>query len=139
MSGASNYTENNVINALLRGQTFAQATATFVSLHTGDPGETGANEVNTTAWPDYLRLDAAKGGAIETGWTEPVDGVVKNAKQLIYAVYNGVGSLEVSHFGVYDAEIGGNYIVGAALDTVRTLQPGDVFVVNTEKLTVRVL
>ena len=139
MSGASNYTEQNIINALLRGQAFDQASAVYVSLHVSDPGETGANEVTTAQWPDYLRLDAAKGGTIDSGWTAPVDGQVKNAKQLIYAVYNGTGSITVSHFGLFDAANGGNYLVGAQLDTVRTLQPGDVFVVNVEKLTVRVL
>ncbi len=36
MSAASNYTEANVINALLRGVTFPVPSATYVSLHTGD-------------------------------------------------------------------------------------------------------
>lgn len=139
MSAASNYTENNVINALLRGQTFEQATTIYVSLHTSNPGESGGNEVTTAAFPSYERLDAAKGGAIDTGWTSPNDGVCKNAKQLIYAVHDGAGDITVSHYGLYDAATGGNLLTYAPLNNPRTLSPGDVFVIDVEKLTVQVL
>ena len=37
MSAASNYTENNVLNALLRGIPFPLPVNTYVGLHTDDP------------------------------------------------------------------------------------------------------
>ena len=64
MSAASNYTETNVINALLRGVPFPIPSGIYVSLHTGDPGEDGANEVSPDDWPAYVRKDAAVGGDV---------------------------------------------------------------------------
>lgn len=139
MSAASNYTENNVMNALLRGQTFQQATSIYVSLNTANPGESGGSEVSTANWPSYARLDAALGGSIDTGWTVANDGVCKNAKQLIYAVHDGASDITVSHYALYDDQTGGNMLTYAPLNNPRTLSPGDVFVIDVDKLTVQML
>lgn len=99
MSAASNYTEANVINALLRGVTFPVPTTVYViSLHTANPGETGGSEVSTTNWPAYVRKDAAVGGAINTGWAAPTDGVTTNSKQIVYPGQNGAANMTVSHW-----------------------------------------
>lgn len=136
MSAASNYTEANVINALLRGVTFPLPTKTYVSLHTGNPGETGSNEVTTGAFPAYVRKEAEVGGAIGSGWDAPTDGVSKNAKQLTYPGFDGASPVTVSHWAVYDAATGGNLLFYAPLTTARTLQSGDVFVFDINALTV---
>lgn len=136
MSAASNYTEENVINALLRGVTFPLPSTVYVSLHTANPGETGGNEVSTSNWPAYVRKDAAVGGDIDSGWTAPTDGVTTNAKQIVYPGMNGASNLTVSHWALYDAATGGNLLCYGALQTARTLQPGDVFVFDTGALTV---
>lgn len=139
MSAASNYTENNVINALLRGQAFPLPAKTYLSLHTSNPGETGGNEVTTAAWPSYVRKDAEAGGAIGTGWAPPSDGVSTNANQILYPSHNGASSITITHFAVYDAASGGNMLCYAALNTPRTLQPGDVFVFDVGSLTIQML
>ena len=140
MAAATDYTENNIVNSLLRGQEFPVPAAIYVALHTGSPGEGGAaNEVATAAWPSYVRKDAADGDAIETGWEEPNDGVSRNLKQIVYPVYDGSGDITVSHFSIKDAETGGNTLVHAALNAPRTLSPGDVFVIDVHRLTVQVL
>lgn len=136
MSAASNYTEANVINALLRGVTFPLPTKTYVSLHTASPGEAGGNEVTTAAFPAYVRKEAEVGGAIGSGWAAPTDGVTKNAKQLTYPGFDGASPVTVTHFAVYDAATGGNMLCYAALTTARTLQSGDVFVFDINALTV---
>jgi hypothetical protein len=113
-----------------------------VALHTANPGESaGDNEVTTGAWPAYVRMDSAAGGALSAAWSDPslADGVSKNQNQLLYPVYNGASNLTVTHFSLWDAASGGNFLVGAALSTARTIQPSDVFVIDIEKLTVRVL
>lgn len=139
MAAASNYLENMIINSVLRGQPFIASTDVFVALHTGDPSETGANEVSTTDWPSYTRMDSKQGDTIDNAWLAPDNGVSKNTKQMIFPVYNGVGTLTITHFSLYDAATGGNMLVGAPLDTARSIQTGDVFVVDIEKLTVQVL
>lgn len=139
MSAASNYLENNLINLICRGIAFTAPAKTYVALHTSNPGETGANEVSTSAYPAYVRKDASNGGAQADAWTVPSDGVVKNALQLIYPMYDGAGALTVTHFSVWDAPTGGNLLFYAPLASSRTINPGDVFVADAQKLTAQVL
>lgn len=137
MSNASNYTETNIINALLRGVAFPLPAAVYVSLHTADPGEAGGNEVSAAAWPAYVRKNAADAGTIDTGWAAPTDGTTKNAKQILYPSMNGAGAVTVTHWALYDASTGGNLLAYAPLTTARTLNPGDVFVFDVNTLTVQ--
>lgn len=137
MSAASNYTETNIISALLRGTAFPLPTNTYVSLHTSNPGEAGGNEVSTAVWPAYVRKTAEDGDAIGAGWTAPSDGVSTNAKQITYPSNNGAGPVTVTHWAIYDADTAGNLLVYAPLTTSRTLQPGDVFVFDVGSLTVQ--
>ena len=74
MSAASNYTEANVINALLRGVAFPVPSATYVSLHTASPAETGGSEVSTGAHASRLsRAQRTEGGMIGTVTKRPGD------------------------------------------------------------------
>ena len=135
---ASNYTETNIIEALLRGGTFQQATRIYVGLHTGNPTDAGGSEVTAGAWPDYARVDAAKGGTVDEGWTASVDGVCKNELQLIFPVHNGPSDITISHFALYDAATGGNMLTYGELVSPRTLSPNDVYVAGVQQLTVQV-
>ena len=128
MSAASNYTEANIINALLRGTAFPLPAHTYVSLHTANPTDAGGSEVTSGAWPQYARVQAEQGGAIGTGWDAPTDGVTQNSKQLTYLSMNGGADVVVTHWAVYDAATGGNMLAYAPLQTSRTLKTGDIFV-----------
>lgn len=139
MSAASDYLEDKLIDLVLRAQAFTPPAKTWVALHTAAPGDTGANEVPTTTWPAYVRQDAAKGGAQTAAWTNRGDGTAQNALQLLYAMYDGTAPLTVTHFSLWDAQTGGNMLVQAQLAANRTVNPGDVFVVDVNKLTVQVL
>lgn len=139
MSAASDYLENALANAVLRGVAFTSPTKTYISLHTAAPGDTGASEVTLGTFPGYLRKDAALGGTQASAWTAASGGVSKNALQLIYAVYDGAAPLTITHFGVWDALTAGNNLLNGALAASRTLNPGDVFVIDVQKLTVTVL
>jgi hypothetical protein len=139
MSAASDYLENALANAVLRGVAFTSPTKTYISLHTASPGDTGANEVSLAAFPAYLRKDAALGAAQSAAWTAASGGQSKNALQLIYAVFDGASPITITHFGVWDALTAGNSLLNGALAASRTLNPGDVFVIDVQKLTVTVL
>lgn len=139
MSAASNYLESKIINLVCRGVAFAPPAKTYVALHTANPGDTGAGEVTTTAYPAYVRQDAAKGGAQADAWVETESGVVKNARQLIYPMYDGAAALTVTHFSVWDAPTGGNLLFAAPLASSRTINNGDVFVADAQKLTAQML
>ena len=139
MSAASNFLENAVIESTLRGAAFPAITKVYVALHTNNPTDAGGNEVTSALWPSYARQDAAKGGSTASGWTAAADGVSKNALQLIFPVFDGAADLTVTHFSLYTALTGGNMLVYAPLQAPRTVQNGDVFVVDTQKLTVQCL
>lgn len=132
---ASSYTRDNVLKSLLRGTTFPLPSGTYISLHTADPGTTGANEVTVGAWPAYVRRHAENGGAIGSGWTAPSAGVSSNTNQITFPANNGGGSVTVTHFAVWDTLSGGNCLDSAALTTSRTLAPGDILVFDVGTLT----
>ena len=140
MAAASNYLENLIVNSVLRGVAFTVPSAVYVALHTGDPGEVGtANEVATANWPAYVRLDSAQGDTLANAWSAPSDGLSKNQKQLIWPVHDGAADITITHFSLRDAATGGNVLAKASLASPRTLQPGDVFVANVDRLEVQVL
>jgi len=51
----STYLGNMVIDHMFRNQAYTSPSAVYVSLHTADPGETGANEVVVGTDADYVR------------------------------------------------------------------------------------
>lgn len=139
MSAATDYLENKLADLILRGGTFAAPAKTFVALHTSTPNEAASGEVATSAWPSYARQDAAKGGAQSAAWTSPADGVCRNTQQLIYAMYDGAAAMTVTHFSLWDAATGGNPLVVGQLASSKTINNGDVFVIDVNKLTIQVM
>lgn len=138
MAGASTYTKNNILKALLQGTALPLPTGTYISLHTGDPGATGANEVTTGAWPAYVRRKAEGAGAMGSGWTTATTGSSSNTNQLTFPSNDGSGSVTVTHFAIWDALSSGNCLDSAALTTSRTLSVGDILVFDIGSLSVTV-
>lgn len=137
--GASTHTIENILNALMRGQAFDAPANLYVSLHTGDPGTDGSNEVTTAQFPAYVRRDSLQGDTMANAWAAPdEDGISWNQKQLIFPLFNGPSDITVTHFGIFDAETNGEFIVGGALTTPRTLSESQVFVADMNKLGVQV-
>lgn len=138
MAGASTYTKNNILKALLQGTALPLPAGTYISLHTADPGATGANEATTAAWPAYVRRKAEASGAMGSGWTTPTAGVSTNTNQLTYPANDGASIVTVTHFAIWDALSGGNCLDSAALTTSRALAVGDILVFDTSSLSVTV-
>ena len=138
MSKFSNYLENAIVDATLRGVALSVPSGTFLALFTADPTDANVteNEVNTTAWPSYVRQDVAQGGATSSGWTAPSDGVTSNAKALTFAANNGAGAVTITHIGIYDSSIGGNLLYHAPLTQAKTLLVGDVISFAVGSITV---
>lgn len=138
MNAASDQTKDDVINALLRGQALTLPTATWIALHTGDPGAAGANEVTADVWPAYVRRQAEAGDAIGTGWSEAADGTgtTQNVNQLTWPSYDGTGDLTISHWSIFYESTAGTMRIKAPMQTPRILKTGDVFVFDANALTV---
>lgn len=76
----------------------------WISLHSGDPGTTGANELSTSGGnPTYARK--------QTTWGTPAAGVMAGTAQ----TFDIAAGRSVSYFGVWSAASGGSWITGGPL------------------------
>lgn len=103
----STYAKNVILDAIVRGVAPASS-ATYLSLHTADPGSTGASEVAGGS-PAYARTaitwNPASGGSIDDATSSAL---------------NVPGSTTVTHFGLWDALSAGNFLMGGALPVPET-------------------
>jgi hypothetical protein len=116
-----NFAENELLDALLATGSYVAA-ASYVSLHTADPGETGADEVTGGS---YARQSCS--------WNAASGGSADNSSALSFT---GMPAATVSHFGVWDASSVGNFIVGGALSQSESVGAGQTVTVAAGALTV---
>lgn len=109
----SDYLENELLDAVFNAAAFGLAADPYVSLHTADPGENGANEV---AGGGYARQQAAFAAAAVGATTNEDD-----------IDFSNMPAKTMTHVGIWDALAGGNFLWGGALATPRTTDAGDVF------------
>ena len=143
MSQFSDYLEDQIIETTLRGAPFIVPAGVYVALFTADPTddpEDGGyvNEVQTSAWPAYVRKDSRNGGAAGSGWTGSANGVSTNAQVITFPANDGAGSVTVTHIGLVDASTGGNLLYHAPLVASKTLLVGDVLSFAIGAITVTV-
>ena len=95
----------------------------YVSLHTADPGTTGASEVTGGS---YVRVAVT--------WNSPSSGSVTNSGALSI---NLPASTTASYFGVWSASSAGTYYIGGALSpSVTTGTSAGVITIASAALTV---
>jgi len=136
---ASLYLGNMILNSVLRGQPFVLPSRIFVSLHTADPGNTGAGEITILQWPSYRRLDPADGDSMSLGFEPPVDKLTRSTIDLAYGLMDGVLAINITHFGLWDELVGGNCLIVDLLATAKIFYPGDDAAIPLGKLTVTVI
>lgn len=123
MAGASDYLENRLLDLVLNAVPFTPPAALYVSLHTANPGETGANEVASGGYGRRLAtFTNAAAGESET------DAAV---------VFVNMPQVTVTHVGIWDALTGGNILLSDALVSVKALSSGDSFEFDPGALEVR--
>lgn len=117
----SNYCELKLLDAVFNATAFS-VTTPYVSLHTADPGETGASEC---VGGSYARQSgsfaAASAGATTTD------------AQISYAT---MPACTITHVGVWDASTSGNFLWGGALTASKTVNSGDTVQIATGDLDV---
>jgi hypothetical protein len=123
MAGLSDYLEQNLLNATLRGTTFTAPTVASLrlALFTADPTDAGnINEVSTGTW--YTRQ-------LTGSWTSPSASgsanVSSNVASITFPAVT-VAAATVTHIGIFDAAAAGNMLYSAPLTSAKTLQVGDV-------------
>jgi hypothetical protein len=118
----SDFLENELLDHVFNNAAYTSPTNTYISLHDGDPGETGANEISAGG-NTYARQEAsfaaASGGSVATDaqeeWTDMPD------------CESGGTNEQLSHVGIWDTVSAGNFLWGGALTTPKNINAGDTF------------
>lgn len=101
-------------------QNSATAGSFYISLHTADPGETGAQNTTEANYTDYARVAVARSGA---GWTVSGNNV-SNAAAITFPAASG-GSSDCTHFGIgSDSSGAGNLFFKGALGATLAVTSG---------------
>jgi hypothetical protein len=100
--------------------------ATYVSLHTADPGTTGASEA-TGGSPAYARKSITWNSPTFSSGTETITSSV--------AVTFDVPAGTYAYFGLWDASSGGNYIMGGTC-TSQTFSSQGQYQISSGQLSV---
>lgn len=112
--------ETRALNGLLN--------SVYVSLHTGNPGTSGANEVSGNG---YARQSAAFTNSGSNPTVAANNGVIQFPQ--------ATGSWgTITHFGIWSAASGGSYLGGEAVDVSKAIGIGDVARWDVGTLTVEV-
>jgi hypothetical protein len=111
----SNAAKNALLDHYLKGSAMAQPTNVHLSLHTGDPGTTGANEV---AGGSYARQLLNSAFAAASGGSKASNAVVD------FTGMPAVGGSGVTHSGIW---LDGVFWQGQALSAAKVVNAGDTF------------
>ena len=132
MAAASNFLENQLVDHILRGQTFSPTVpASFwVALYTAAPTDAGGGtEVTGNG---YARVAVARSLATWAGTQNPgttgistgISGVTSNNIVITFPTPTGTWGT-VTHFGLLDAVTGGNLILHGALNVAQIINTGN--------------
>lgn len=130
MSNLTNFAENKVIDALLRGQALGTPATWYIGLFTADPGETGAGTEVTGG--SYARVAvtaslanfAGTQSAGSTTASSGTSGATSNNAAITFpAPTANWGS--ITHVGICDASASGNVWVWIPLTIAKTVNNGD--------------
>lgn len=125
MTAFSDYLENAVVNATLRGISYTSPGAVYLGLHVSATGDDNSGTEVTGG--NYSRTAITFGA--------PVNGSTSNDALVTFPTSSASWGV-VTHFGIYDQASGGNLLYWGALTVSKTVDSGDIFTVPTGNLTV---
>jgi len=114
MGSLTNFTENEVLDHILKVGSYSPPATVYLALFTADPGETGAL-ANEATYTGYARKAITFGAAAARA-------VTQNA-QVDFDPCTG-GSNVISHWGLMDALTSGNMLAYGAFSASKTVSSG---------------
>lgn len=125
MTALSNYAENALTDHLLGTATFTSPTTVYLALYTNNPGE--GNTGTEVTGGSYARQSITFGAA--------VGGTASNNADVQFPTATASWGT-VTHWGLFDAATGGNFLFYSTFDVNKPVTSGDVFYVQSGELTV---
>ena len=117
----SNFLENELLDTLDGSGSAYSASATYLQLHIGDPGEDGTGNPAAETTRELVVFDVASGGSksssVTVEWT-----LVSNTETY-------------SHWSLWDSSTGGNCLWYGALSANASVTAGDTFEITSLTLT----
>ena len=125
MAGVSNYLENLMLEWACNVGSPTRPSAFYVSLHTGDPGETGANETTATAY--------ARQQLTTTPWNSASAGVIKTGAGVTFTT-SDASPVSITHIAIFDASTSGNCLFIGTMAVARDFSSTKNVVFNAEDI-----
>lgn len=131
MAAFSNYTENKIIDLLLRGQPFTPPATLYIALFTAATNDAaGGTEVSGASYARAavtanLSNFSGTQGAGTTAASSGNSGASSNNVEIPFATPTGAWG-NVVGWGVFDALTGGNLLFHALLGVPQTINSGNV-------------
>ena len=116
----SDFLENTVLNEVLGGVNYAPPATVYVALYNVAPDDAGAGGTEVSGGA-YARKDVANNA---TNWPAAVGGAKSNGVSVTFPQATAAWGTVVA-FAVWDAAVGGNMLVSAALSASKAVQTGD--------------
>lgn len=130
MAGLTDYLENNIIDWLMRGQSFTPPATIYVGLFTAAPSDAGGGTEVTggsyarVAVSSSLANWAGTQSAGSTTASSGTSGQTSNNAAITFPAPTGNWGV-ITHFGLFDASSGTHLLAWAALTSSKTVNSGD--------------
>jgi hypothetical protein len=137
----SQYLADKVLN-WFKGTSFPTALSNvFVSIHTGDPGSLGtSSDVTTTVTGSATRTSVSSASFTAAGNASGGGREITNTSVVqITTSATNVSTQTITHFGVWDASTGGNFLASGTLTSPVGVQTGDTVQFNIGAMAIRLL
>lgn len=102
---------------MLRGTAFTAPAATYVKLHTADPGAAAATAASGVVTRVVVTFTAASAGSLSMTGTAPS--------------WSMTGTETITHISIWDASTAGNFLWSVALTTGKAVVNGDTLTLST--------
>ena len=124
----------------VKGSSFPTAlTTVYVSLHSGDPGTAGTNNNVQATVTGSANRTAITTSTFSTVGAAPGGGFQITNSNSVQMTTNAAGSATVTHFGVWDALTGGNFLASGQLTSSVDVVGGDTVQFNASALAIRLV
>lgn len=124
----------------VKGTTFPTALSTvYISLHSSDPGTAGATGNVQTTITGSANRTAVTTSTFSTVGSAPGGGFQITNNNSVQITASAAGSATVTHFGVWDAVTGGNFLASGSLTASVDVVNGDTVQFNAGALAIRLV
>jgi hypothetical protein len=119
--GFSSYLRNKILDHVFGATAYTAPGTVYISLHTADPGDNGANEASGTG---YARKSVTNN---TTNFPNASAGAKSNGAAVDFAAAGGnwSSSANMTHYGIWDASSSGNFLGGGSLAVAKPVLSGD--------------